>query len=152
MIAHGFTVERSGEDALDNVQQRVQKALDIIAGKAVTSQLTDRVKYVDVGAQHLPNNGRSADIGSATAIAPPSNYAHITGAVQVDYIAISSTFDGFRIDLLVINGLTFRHNVGAPPTGAYALQTLTAANVAKAANGIIAFRRDDALKRWVQVA
>jgi hypothetical protein len=151
-LQHGFTVERTTDADLNSVQQRVKGALDKLAAGATSSQLTDHGRYTDVGTAHLQGAGRGADVVAASAIGPKSAYVHITGATAVNYISTGSWFDGARVELLVINGVTFNHNSGAPPTGSYPLQMIGGANLAKAINGVIAFRRDDALKRWVQVA
>jgi hypothetical protein len=150
-LQHGFTVEPTEDVNLNRLQQRVKLALDKLAALATVSQLADKGCFILVGAQNLQNQKRGADVVAGSAIATRQGYQHLTGATAVNYINISDWFDGARVDLFIVNGLTFNHNAGAPPAGAYALQMLSGANTAKAANSVISFRRDDALKRWLQV-
>jgi hypothetical protein len=150
-LQHGFTVEPTDDANLNRVQQRIKLALEKLAALATTSQLIDRGMYVDVGTQHLQNEARGKDVASATSIPVTGAYANLTGATTIDFIAIAGTFDGFRVELRVVTGLTLRQNIASPPTGAYPLHMITGANVIKAAGSVIAFRRDDFYKAWRQL-
>lgn len=152
-IQHGFSVQRSGDDALDRLQQRVKDALDRIAQQATASQLTDKGRYVLVGNQELQNQARGPNISAAASIAPKFAYQAVDNATAIDFIAIDGWFDGARVELLVTNGggLVFHNNTGSPPAGAYPLRNATNANVTIAQGATIAYRRNDANKLWSQV-
>ena len=152
-LQHGFTVEPTNDGDLNRLQQRIKKALDTLAAGATASQLTDQSKYTVVGGQNLQNSKRGADVASANAVAATSEYQHLTGTAATNYISAVGWFDGALVVFLVVNGVTFGHNVASgAPNITYPLQLLSGAATAKAANSVIAFRCDMALKRWVQVA
>lgn len=151
-LKHGFTVEPTSDPDLNRLQQRIKKALDELAASATASQLTDKANYALVGAQHLQDESMGPDIVSATAIRVTKAYHHLTGGTNVSFIAVDGTFNGFRVELACTVNTTFVNVAGSPPTGAYAIHTLTGANVTIAGGKVIALRRDDTLKNWVQVA
>lgn len=101
---------------------------------------------------HRVQETRSADIASGGTITlGNANYAHLTGTTAVNFITTTGWLDGARVELLCPSGVTFNNNTGSPPGNTFALQLLSGANTPIAANGVIAFRKDDALSRWVQV-
>lgn len=153
-LNHGFTVERTGDDSFDRLQQRIKKALDTIAAAATSSQLTDNARFVTVGVQDLQNAVRGPDVNAATSTLPASAaYQHLTGTATINFIQSGNWFDGAVIQYYVVTGLTFNHHAGGgSPSSALSLQMLSGAATAVAAGKLISFRRDDALGFWVQVA
>lgn len=155
-VSHGFTVQRTGDDALDRLQQRIKQALDTVVASATGSQLTNKTQYTLVGAQDLQNSARGADTPSNAIIQAASEYQHLTGVATVNFMLASTFFDGARVEFYIVNGLTFNHHaVGGNARFLLPLHLLSGAATAKAAGSVIAFRRDDSLGTvgyWVQVA
>lgn len=153
-LNHGFTVDRTGDPDLDQLEQRIKKALDTLAAGATSSQLSDKSRFVSIGSQNLQNDVRGADVAATTStLAAPAAYQHLTGTATINFIQSGNWFDGAVIQYYVVTGLTFNHHaVGGGPASALSLQMLSGAGTAVAANKLISFRRDDALGFWVQVA
>ena len=142
----------AGDDDVNRLQQRIKDALDRIVASATASQLTDKTNFAVVGVQNLQDETMGPDVVSATSIKVTKAYHHLTGGTNVSFLAIAGTFNGFRVELACVTNTTFVNVAGSPPVGAYAIHTLTGANVTITGGKVIALRRDDSLRNWLQVA
>jgi hypothetical protein len=95
---------------------------------------------------------KGADIASASTItAVNGNYFHLTGTTAIDFLTFTSWQDGSRIELYMVGALTINHNTGGVPANTYAFDLAGGVNAVLTAGSRIAFRRDTALTKWIEV-
>jgi len=90
------------------------------------------------------NQSRGGNVTSGTTITAPSNsnYFHVTGTTQIDFMTSTNWSDGALVFIVFDGALTVRHNTASPPANTAPFSLSGAANVAYGAGAKASFRYD----------